>query len=303
MRLKDIGEIKLIERLARRIRLDKSVVKGIGDDTAVIKWTKDKYLLFASDMLVENVHFRLREASPFQIGWKALGRNISDIAAMGGVARYALVSAGLKPDLSLSFIDGIYSGIRALADKFRINIVGGDTSFSDRLVIDISILGEVERGSLAMRSGAKKGDVILLTGSIGGAIKGKHLNFIPRLREARLLVKNFKVNSMIDISDGLALDLSRILRASSVGATIYQDAVPLSKNADSFDKALRAGEDFELLFTMDAKEARRFFRTALSKMDVPVTVIGEITDRSHGYILRDWRGKEKILKVKGYLHF
>ncbi|MBI5143932.1 MAG: thiamine-monophosphate kinase [Candidatus Omnitrophica bacterium] len=303
MRIKDIGEIRLIKRAAGDFRLDRSVVKGSGDDTAVIRWVKNKYLLFTCDMSIEDVHFKLGEATPFQIGWKALGRNISDIAAMGGVSRYALVSIGINPDLPVSFLNGICKGMKTLADKFNINIVGGDMARSKKLVIDISLIGDVEKGNLVMRNGAKVGDVILVTGSIGGSIKGKHLNFTPRLNEARKLVKEFKINSMIDISDGLVLDLWRILNASKAGARIYQNTIPLSKDADSFEKAVYEGEDFELLFTMNAKEAKRYFRTALAKMETPVTLIGEIMPRRFGYKLIDKAGRISPLKAKGFLHF
>lgn len=303
MRIGDIGEIGLIRRIAKKARYDKSVVKGIGDDTAVIQWTKDKYLLFTCDMLIEGVHFRLKEATPFQIGWKALSRNISDIAAMGGVPRYAVVSAALNPKLSSSLIDGIYKGITSAAKKFGVNIVGGDMAKSEKLIIDVSMLGEVEKKSLVLRSGARPGDVILVTGTIGGSIKGKHLDFTPRVDIARALVKNFRINSMIDVSDGLILDLWRVLDASSAGARLYENLIPLSKEAESFKKAVVGGEDFELLFTMSAKEARRFFKTALGRMNMPVTLIGEITDKKRGYRLVVKNGKEKEIGPEGYLHF
>ena len=307
MQIKDIGEINLIKRLSKGIRLDKSVIRGAGDDTAVINWTKGKYLLFTSDMLIEDTHFKRGLtpfcATPFQIGWKTLGRNISDIAAMGGTPRYALVSIGLNPRSPVSLADGIYKGLKALADRFGVNIVGGDTARSDKLVIDISLIGEVERKNLVTRGGAKKGDVILVTGSIGGSIKGKHLNFIPRVEEARRLVKNFRINSMIDISDGLELDLWRILDASKAGARIYQNAIPLSKDAGSFARAMTEGEDFELLFTMTVGEARRFFRTKLADMKTPVTLIGEILHRKYGYKLIKPDGSIMTLGPKGYLHF
>ena len=303
VKLKDIGEMGLIERLTRKVRLDKSVVNGIGDDTAVIKWIKDKYLLFTCDMLVEDVHFSLKDAAPFAIGRKALGRNISDIAAMGGVPRYALVAVGIDPSLPLSFTDGIYRGISSLARDFDINIVGGDTARSRKLVIDISMIGQVEKENLVLRSGAKAGDLIMVTGAIGGSGKGRHLDFTPRIDVARRLVKNFKVNSMIDISDGFALDLRRILDASKVGAIVYENAVPISKEAVSFDSAIQEGEDFELLFTMGIDEARRFFKTALRQMKTPVTLVGEIVERRGGFKLIRQDGKEASIKVKGYLHF
>ncbi len=303
MRLKDIGEIALVKRLAKRIRVDSSVIKGIGDDAAVIRWTRTKHLLFTCDMLIEDVHFKLRQITPYQIGWKALGRNISDIAAMGGVPRYALISIGISPNLSTFFLDGIYKGMAGLAKTFGINMVGGDMARSDKLVIDVSMIGEVERDNLALRSGARVGDVILITGSIGGSIKGKHLKFIPRLKEARMLVKDFKINSMIDISDGLTVDLWRILDASKVGALLYENMIPLSKEADSFKKAISEGEDFELLFTMGLNEARRFFKTRLAKMDTPVALIGKIVRKRQGYKVIRNDGKKRSLRGEGYLHF
>ncbi|MBN1527043.1 MAG: thiamine-monophosphate kinase [Candidatus Omnitrophica bacterium] len=303
MRIKDIGEIALIKRISKNLRLDSSVIHGAGDDTAVIKWTKDKDLLFTCDMLVEGVHFRLAKATPRQIGWKALCRNVSDIAAMGGVPRYALVSASLRPGLPLSFADGLYKGLRSAADRFGVNLVGGDMCHAGKIVIDVSLIGEAEKKGLVTRSGARKGDLIFVTGAVGGSIKGKHLNFTPRLEEARRLVKNFRINAMIDVSDGLVLDLWRILDASGAGARIYQNTIPVSKDAASFEKAIYAGEDFELLFTMGVKEAKRFFRTELARMKTPVTLIGEVLDKKDGYTLVTKDGVRKRLKAKGYLHF
>jgi thiamine-monophosphate kinase len=303
MKIKDLGEIKLIKALTRDIRLDSSVIKGAGDDTAVIKWTEGKYLLYTCDMLVEDVHFRRGKATPFQIGWKALGRNISDIAAMGGVPRYAVVSVGVPQGLDVSFVKGIYKGMRKLADRFGVNIVGGDVSKSAKIVIDVSLAGEVEKKNLVTRSGARKGDLIMVTGAIGGSSKGKHLDFMPRLDEARTLVKSWKLASMIDVTDGLLLDLRRILDASRAGARVYREAIPLSKNAGPFEKAVTEGEDFELLFTMSPNEAKRFFKQGLADMKTAVTLIGEVMDKGYGCRLVDEDGSVKRIKAKGYLHF
>lgn len=303
MRIKEIGEIGFIRRIARKVHIDKSVIKGIGDDTAVIRWGGGKYLLFTCDMLIEDIHFRKRAASPFAIGWKALARNLSDIAAMGGVARYALISVGIDPSMPVSFACGIFDGINELAKRFKVNIVGGDTVKSKKLVIDVSVIGEVEKKHLALRDGAREGDAIFVTGFLGGSIKGKHLDFIPRLAEARSLVKNFKVNSMIDISDGLFLDLGRMLEASKAGAIIYEDLIPVSSQAASFKDAVSGGEDFELLFTMPAGEARRFMRTYLTKINIPVSLIGEITRKECGYKLVGGDWKERRILKEGFLHF
>jgi thiamine-monophosphate kinase len=303
VRIRDLGEIGLIERAARNLRLDKTVIKGAGDDAAVIRWTRDKYLLFACDMIVEDVHFRRQDATPYQIGWKALARNLSDIAAMGGVGRYAVVSAGLDPEAPVSLADGIWKGLNAIAKRFGVSIVGGDTVRSKKLILDVSLIGEVKKNNLVLRGGAKPGDAILVTGPLGGSIKKKHLSFVPRVKEAGQLVRNFKINSMIDISDGLVLDLRRILAASGTGARIYESLIPISGEATSFMRAISDGEDFELLLTMSAPDARRLLKTAPAKIRPAPILIGEITGRGRGLVLVRKDGREERLKPKGYVHF
>jgi len=174
---------------------------------------------------------------------------------------------------------------------------------SKNIVIDVSLIGEVEKEKLTLRSGAKVGDLIMVTGSLGGSIKGKHLNFMPRVNEAREILKKFWINSMIDISDGLALDLNRIVNASAVGSCIYESAIPLSKDARSINNALYDGEDYELLFTMGVKEAKRFYRTVLNKMRIPISLIGEITAKKNSCRIIRADGKEEYMKIKGYTHF
>jgi len=304
MKIRQIGELGLIRRMARNVRVDNTVLHGIGDDTAVIRWTRNKHLLFTCDMLIEDLHFKRSEATPYQIGWKAIARNISDIAAMGGLPRYATVSAAVDPGLNVSFLDGIVKGMLSACRKFGVNIVGGDTARSSRIVIDIAMVGEVEKRNLVLRSGAKPGDVILVTGSIGGSIKGKHLNFVPRLKEARELVSGYKVNAMIDISDALLLDLRRLLDSSGVGARLYEGLVPLSSGVSTVESAIREGEDFELLFTMRPGEAKKLFRSGMAKFDTDITLIGEITAKKDGYILVDQDGKKRRVKgAEGFLHF
>jgi thiamine-monophosphate kinase len=230
MLITKIGEFGLIERFRKQIKTDTTVVKGSGDDCAVLKFNKDKYLLFTCDMLVEGVDFRPNER-PYLIGRKSVAVSISDIAACAGIPYYCLVSLGLPKETSIDFADKLFKGMLDIAKKFKINIVGGDLSHAGQLVIDVSMLGIVEKKYLVLRNGAKVGDIIFVTGSLGGSIQGKHLKFTPRLKEARYLVKNFKVNSMIDISDGLAQDLGHILGQSKVGAIIYEDLIPRDKKA------------------------------------------------------------------------
>ena len=215
----------------------------------------------------------------------------------------AVVSLGIYPELNISVADGICKGLKKIADRFGVSIVGGDMAKSKKIVLDVSLIGEAKKENLALRSAAKAGDVIFVTGLLGGSIKGRHLNFMPRLEEIQSILKSFKVNAMIDISDGLALDLWRIAEASGVGAYLYEDAIPVSGDAVSVKNALYDGEDYELLFTMTMREAKRFFKTMLAKFRIPVTPIGKIVDRKRGYKIIRQNGKLENLKIKGYLHF
>ncbi len=303
MKVKDLGEFGLIDRISRRTKSDSSVMLGIGDDTAVIKRSGDKYLLFASDMIIEGVHFNLNNAKPFNIGWKALCVNISDIAAMGGVPRYACVSAGVNKNTNLRVIDRIYSGILFAARRFGVNIVGGDTSSSSKLIIDVSMIGEARKRELVLRSGARAGDVIVVTGKLGGSIKKKHLSFTPRLSESRFLVKNFKINSMIDVSDGLSSDLAHICKSSGVGAKIYESLIPVSKEAHSVESAMLDGEDYELLFTVPRKDNAKVVKKFRERFKTPITAIGEVIKKSSGMVLVNRSGKSIALKNKGFKHF
>lgn len=299
-KLKALGEFGLIERISRRTKVDKSVIQGIGDDAAVLRFGRDKYLLLASDMLIEGVHFRREAAPPELIGHKALAVNISDIAAMGGIPRYALISVGLPEDSSIEFADRLYEGIRKLARKFKINIVGGDTSSSPELIIDIALLGEVKKRHLTLRSGARVGDAVMVTGRLGGSRAGKHLKFTPRLKEAQFLVKNFALHSMIDISDGLSSDLKQMVKASRVGAVIYEELIPVSNCAASLNSALNEGEDFELLFTLPEAEAKKLARKSLRKFKVKQ--IGRIVAGKEGIKLVRPSGKAHPLPAAGFRH-
>lgn len=298
MLLNKLGEFGLIKRFQRAIKTDSSVVKGTGDDCAVIKFNKDKYLLFTCDMLTEGVDFT-KGGEPYLIGRKALAVSISDIAACAGIPRYCLVSLGMPKNTSLGFVDKLFKGMLVVAKEYKINIAGGDLSRANKLTIDVSMLGVVEKKNLVLRSGAKTGDFIFVTGSLGGSIYGKHLKFIPRIKEARFLVKNFKVNAMIDISDGLAQDLGHILEQSKAGAIIYENLIPLSKEARGLKDALYSGEDFELLFTLPRNEARKL----LAKNPDDFTLIGEVVDKKYGLRLIDKRNHEKIIQTGGFQHF
>jgi len=300
MRLKDLGEFNLIHRIAKGVKLSSRVASGIGDDTAVLKYKKDRYLLFTSDMLLEGRHF-YRSQGGYRVGKKSLSASISDIAAMGGEPGSMLISLGAPPSLSVKYIDEVYRGIRDVAKRFKIDLAGGDTIASSRIIINIALLGEVEKKNLVLRSGAKQGDAIFVTGTIGGALKGRHLEVTPRLKEARFLVKRFKVHSMIDVSDGLIADLGHILASSRAGSVIYEKQIPLSRHAKGFGPAIREGEDFEIVFTMSGNEGDRLmkvwpFKTRLSR-------IGEICERRKGLCVVRESGKREKIRPTGYSHF
>ncbi|MCX5702394.1 MAG: thiamine-phosphate kinase [Candidatus Omnitrophica bacterium] len=298
MLISKIGEFGLIERIKKLVKTGPLVIKGIGDDCAVLRFDRNKYLLSTCDMIVEGVDFT-RKDSPYLIGRKSLAVSISDIAACAGTPRYALFSMGIPRNSTVEFIGKIIKGIVDLAKAYKIDIVGGDLSRSEKLIIDVNVLGFVEKINLVLRNGAKVGDIIFASGTLGGSILGRHLKFSPRIKEARYLVNNFKINAMIDVSDGLAQDLSHILKESEVGALIYEVLIPQSNQASDLEDALYSGEDFELLFTMSRKEARKLF----SRRSKIFTPIGEIVERKYGFRLMDERNRERVIKPEGFRHF
>jgi thiamine-monophosphate kinase len=298
MRLKQIGEFGLIKRFRKKIKIDRSVIVGSGDDCAVLKFSASFDQLFTCDMIVEGVDFH--KNTPLElVGRKALAVSVSDIAACGGIPRHAVVSLGLPRLMRLDQVDKLAKGIFNLARKLDINIVGGDISAAERLVIDVSMLGLVKKGNLCLRKGAQIGDIIMVTGEFGGSIKGKHLNFTPRLKEAQYLVSNFKVNAMIDVSDGLAADLGHILEQSQVGAVLYESLIPLSKEAQDTQDALCSGEEFELLFCVNRKQASKIIKSSKYRF----RVIGEIMPRQFGVRLINYKNRYLRLVPKGYRHF
>ncbi|MFH1440624.1 MAG: thiamine-phosphate kinase [Candidatus Omnitrophota bacterium] len=298
MLISQIGEFGLIERFRRSIKADSSVIKGSGDDCAVLEFDKDYYQLFTCDMIVEGVDFTAKDNLSL-VGRKALAVSISDIAACGGIPKYAVVSLGLPKNSTVEYADKIAKGLFHLAKEYKINIVGGDISRAGELTIDVSMLGMVKKNKLVLRDGAKIGDIIMVTGEIGGSYSGKHLKFIPRVKESRFLVENFKINSMIDVSDGLIQDLGHILKQSNAGAVIYEAFIPISKTEKRLSNALSRGEDFELLFTASRHEAKKI----LEKDPVNFKAIGEIVSKKQGFKLIDKNNKQINLVSKGYQHF
>jgi thiamine-monophosphate kinase len=312
-------EFELISRLKPLLPRTPLVVHGAGDDCAVLSAPlPGNELLFKTDAVVEGFHF-LADTEPERVGRKALARCLSDIAAMGGTPTAAVVTLGLPPGYDPNRVEGIYRGLRALAEAHDVAIVGGETTTNpDRLLISISLLGTVAAGRAVLRTGARPGDALFVTGELGGSIHGHHLDFEPRLREGRWLAGSGMIHSMIDVSDGLAGDLPHLLGSGApgepaLGAELLKSAIPIRRAARLAARlsdtakppivaALADGEDFELLFTVaprDAVEILDGWRSAFP--DVPLACIGKITDRP-GIWLRGEDGMRPMIG-KGYEHF
>ncbi|MBF0522697.1 MAG: thiamine-phosphate kinase [Candidatus Omnitrophica bacterium] len=297
--ISSVGEFGFIDLIRKRMSTSGSVLKGIGDDAAVVSLSPGKKMLLTTDMLLEGAHFTLT-MPPSGIGHKAMAVNISDIAAMGGVPKYALVSLGAPPNLPLDYLLKIYQAMDKTAQQYGVSIVGGDTIKSSKLIINVAMVGEADEEKIVYRSGAKVGDRIFVTGRLGSSLKsGRHLTFVPRLKESQYLVKHFKPTAMIDISDGLVGDLGHILKESRVGAVLSEDAIPRYPDA-SLKNALYDGEDFELIFTVPFKQAEKLKRI---KMPFRFYEIGEITDQERQCSIVGKDGVRQKITVKGYTHF
>lgn len=301
--ISELGEVALIRRFSRRLGgQTPSVRVGIGDDAAVLRGSKETEWLLASDMLVEGVHF-MRQATPAKwIGWKALACNVSDIAAMGGLPYASVVSLGLPPRTPVAFVEGVYDGLSRCARRFGVSIVGGDTVRAPVVVIDVAILGTVKRPHLTLRSGARAGDQLFVTGHLGGSLSsGRHATFVPRLSQAQWLVRHLRVHAMIDLSDGLASDLWQVARASRVTLQVREADIPVSRAAKTIRHALMDGEDFELLFAVPSRMARRVPKRLGG---VPVTEIGIVTRQDRcGVELIQRDGRRRPIVPQGFKHF
>ncbi|MFA5038391.1 MAG: thiamine-phosphate kinase [Candidatus Omnitrophota bacterium] len=302
--LGNIKECRFIHSLASGAKItDPSVVKGIGDDTAVVRGPGNKYWLFTVDMLAESVHFKKGEDLK-KVGYKAMAVSVSDIASMGGLPRYALVSAGFPRQGFQEKARRLMSGLRQCASRYGISIIGGDTNRSDKLVVDVFLAGEVEQRRLVLRGGGRKGDVLFVTGRLGGSQSGRHLCFQPRVRQARFLTAHFKVRAMIDLSDGLALDASRLAEACRLGVILFEEKIPLHPDAAGLKSALTDGEDYELLFALSSKDAGRL-NAAASSQRPPLRFIpvGVLTDQFRGVRLQRRDGVVRGLPGPSFSHF
>ena len=290
--LAQLGEDRLIGLLTRRWpRKGRTLAIGVGDDCAAIRVTGSRsLLLLKTDAIVERIHFR-PGVSAWKIGWKALARCVSDIAAMGGKPDAALICLAAPAETSLARIRGIYHGLDRCATRFGVTLAGGETVRASELSLTVTMTGWVTRRHLLLRSGARPGDALCVTGHLGGPGADHHLTFCPRLREAQWLVRHARPSAMMDLSDGLAADLPRLCRASRVGASLDLAGIPIRRGATR-QQALAGGEDFELLFATRPSQLRKIeLRWPFA---TPVTRIGEITAR---------RGIRPSLNSHGYDHF
>jgi len=303
------SEFQLIERFRRTVRARLDVPLGIGDDAAVVRSLPESGLL-ATDMLLEGVHFEIPPATPRGVGCKAMAVNLSDIAAMAGKPRFAVVSLALpqRPtDMGNALADKLFDGLNATAERFGVAIVGGDTtSWSGPLVINVSIAGDVHPRGPVTRGGAQPGDWVFVTGKLGGSRAGRHLTFEPRIEEARRLHESVDLHAMLDISDGLVADMYHILEGSGVGVILNSDCIPISQAASIFgdersplQHALGDGEDFELLFTVSPEDGERL--TSDSPVDVELTRIGTITNECRCLLSDPIRGGVELPRL-GWVH-
>src|SRR5438067_987493 len=281
MKLRQLGEDRLLDQLLPRLPVSKLVVARAGDDCAVIKRPGGRnFLVLKTDCIVEGVHF-MPEANALEVGWKAMMRPLSDFAATSALPQFALITLIASKETEGRWVNKLYQGLRKAAARFKVNIVGGETSNTlGPVVISVSVVGLVEKDRWVSRRGGKVGDDLFVTGTLGGAIKRKHLQFVPRITESRWLTKNFSIHAMMDLSDGLGIDLPRLAHASKVGFEIEMENLPLNRGAKIGD-AISDGEDYELLFASSPRQSKRLLRSWRQKFTrLPLTRIGSLIPQS-----------------------
>jgi thiamine-monophosphate kinase len=332
----ELSEIELV-RAIRKVLSGEApgVVVAVGDDAAVIDPGRHQGILTA-DMLVDGVHFDHGATAPHDLGYKAVAVNVSDVAAMGGSPRYGLACLGLPATAESSWIMELYGGMREAAEDLGMVLVGGDTSRADRTVVSVTVYGEVAKGRAVTRSGARPGDVLVVTGTLGASAGGWRLSRAPEQRQKEALSTDAGrgvvavherpvarvgegqalaaagATAMIDVSDGLALDLARVCEESSVGARIRLADVPVAPalgevapmvGMDPLDLALHGGEDYELLAALPAQAVDGARRSLVDRFATALTAIGEITEQPAGLVAVQDDGTEVPLEPKGWDHF
>lgn len=325
----DLTEFQLIKRIQQGVHIsNKKVICGIGDDCAVVSEKDGMFELITTDCLVESVHFDLKYFTAQEVGMKAMAVSLSDIAAMGGTPLYALVSLGIPEKFTAEWVLNFYEGAGKITREFNVSIIGGNTSRSTGTFwASLEILGEVSSDYCKFRSGALPGDGIYVTGPIGSSAMGlfllkkdkstesvfvrSHKTPHPRIETGQFLGKSKGVSSLVDISDGLLADLEHILEQSSVGAHVYFEQIPREGDLENLAKKnnlplseimLSGGEDYELLFTVKEESEKSFVNRTKTK-GIDVFKIGTIADKKDGLKVFGKKGKELVVKKKGYDHF
>ncbi|HMA82408.1 MAG TPA: thiamine-phosphate kinase [Candidatus Binatia bacterium] len=327
MKLSRLGEFGLIQKIRRAMPAGRGVRIGIGDDAAWVNNPMGSSLVTA-DLLIENVHFDLKWIPLYDLGYKSLAVNLSDIAAMGGVAAYAILSLGIPGNFDSQKVDEFYRGVKALARKTRVAIVGGDTNIADSLIVSVCVIAHPPRRPIC-RSGAKVGDDIYVTGTLGDSALGlkllrqgkrqlknrhfakliaRHHRPTPRLSVGARLAGEGLATAMIDVSDGLLQDLGHVCRASATGAMIFNDRLPLSRayravaGKGGTCQALSGGEDYELLFCARRKNRGRIEKLA-QRAHLRITRIGTCVSADRGVHVVDSSGKLISTRILGHDHF
>lgn len=334
MDVSELGEFGLIERIAARLpRYREDVRAAVGDDVAVLSLDGKSYLLSTCDVQVEGVHFLRKSITPYQLGRRAAAINLSDIAAKGGTPEHFLVSLALPVALEVRWVEELYEGLGEEAARYGADIVGGNLSRTDGpVVVDVFLLGKVKVEEVVLRSGARTGDAVLVTGWLGGGVAGLalleggaagmtaeakevlegHLIPTPRVREGRAIAMSGRATSMIDVSDGLSSDVGHICDQSRVGVRLFAERLPLSGGVRSVAEvtgrtdwmlALEGGEDYELCLTVPPEAVEEVAARVEEETGTPVTCVGEILppDEGRWVVLPD--GSEIPLVARGWDHF
>ena len=332
MDIKEIGEFGLIERIKKMLsRPPAEVFVGIDDDAAAYAVSADTLQLITTDILVEHVHFNMEYITFSQLGWRSLAANLSDIAAMAGTPQYAVVSIAIPEKIKVESIEELYGGMQELADLFSVSVIGGDTTRSrSGLVVNIAVMGSVDKQKIALRSAAMPGDAIFVTGALGGSMAGlqvlsknkaglkadavirKHLTPMPRVKEAEFLSHHIDIHAMIDVSDGLASEVGHICKCSGVGVEIEEVLIPIDDETrvvaakfddDALEYALSGGEDFELVFTADEKAVNAVKVKFEEQFSIQLSKIGTVTPAERGIVLCTKQNRIKQLNESGWNHF
>jgi len=304
-------EAEFVDWLRKRLSAHSNVELGLGDDAAILRWKDAANCVVTTDLLTDQVDFDLELHDPRRIGRKTLAVNLSDLAAMASRPVAAVISLALPRDGALRLAQELYEGLIPLAEEFDVAIAGGDTNcWQGPLAVSVTAIGAVTPHGALRRDGARPNDVLMVTGTFGGSLRGKQFDFTPRVREALDLNANYNIHAALDVSDGLSLDISRLAQESGCGACLDLDTIPVSQDAyelsasspenlTPLERALSDGEDFELVLAVPSKEAERLLSD--QALEVPITRIGVCTAQP-GLTCIDHRGRTRSLAPRGFEH-